>query len=268
MDNNIANKLIQIAQKQQELYEIGFDAGQDIGYTDGVLNGKKELLESFWEDMAITINQNGVVADRTNYQYAFNNFTPEIFYPTKNLKMTYANYSFDTFNKKGEYFDLKSRLEECGVKIDLSGCRDVSGMFLNSKIDIIPTLDLTGSNITTFNRVFNNAKVETIEKLIFKSDGSQTIDNNAFNTTTLKNITFEGVIGVTVTFANCTLLTKASIESIISVLSTTASGKSLTLSLTAVNNAFETSVGANDGSNSSEWQTLVNTRQNWTINLS
>ena len=170
-------------------YEKGYNESYDIGYGKGEENGKKELLESFWNDLAITVNKNGVILDRTNYQYAFNYFTPEIFYPTKNFTMTYANYSFDGFNQKGEYFDLKKRLEDCGVEIDLSSCRDVSGMFQETKINVIPKLDLTGSNIVNLNSMFQNASVETVEKIILKSDGSQTFNNNSFNTKTLKNIT-------------------------------------------------------------------------------
>ena len=51
------------------------------------------------------------------------------------------------------------------------------------------------------------------------------------------------------------------------ILSDTASGKTLTLSLTAVNNAFETSAGAKDGSTSAEWTALVDAKTNWTITL-
>ena len=50
-------------------------------------------------------------------------------------------------------------------------------------------------------------------------------------------------------------------------LTDTASGKTITFSKTAVNKAFETSAGANDGSTSAEWLALVGTKPNWTISL-
>lgn len=62
-------------------------------------------------------------------------------------------------------------------------------------------------------------------------------------------------------------LNKKSIEGIFTVPSTETSGLSITLSKTAVNKAFETSEGLNDGSTSSEWLNLIATRTNWTINL-
>ena len=73
----------------------------------------------------------------------------------------------------------------------------------------------------------------------------------------LQNIVIEGVIGNNVNFQWSTVLSKASITNIVNVLSTTASGKTLTLSKTAVNNAFTTA----------EWTALAGTRSNWTISL-
>jgi hypothetical protein len=74
----------------------------------------------------------------------------------------------------------------------------------------------------------------------------------------LVNITFEGVIGQNgLDLHWSTKLSKTSIENIIEHLSTTASGMTVTLSKTAVNNAFTTD----------EWNTLVASRSNWTIAL-
>jgi hypothetical protein len=54
-----------------------------------------------------------------------------------------------------------------------------------------------------------------------------------------------------------TKLSKASITSIINCLSSTTSGLSITLSKTAVDNAFT----------AEEWAALENTKHNWTIAL-
>ena len=56
----------------------------------------------------------------------------------------------------------------------------------------------------------------------------------------------------------CTKLSKASITSIINGLSADTSGNTVTLSKTAVNNAFT----------DDEWATLIATKSNWTISLS
>jgi hypothetical protein len=84
----------------------------------------------------------------------------------------------------------------------------------------------------------------------------------------LESVTFEGTIGQgNLNFSYSKKLNKASIINIIEHLSTTTSGLAVTISKTAVDNAFETSAGAADGSTSQEWDYLVGTRQNWTINL-
>jgi surface protein len=83
----------------------------------------------------------------------------------------------------------------------------------------------------------------------------------------LEEIRFSGVIPVSISFKSCTKLSKASIENAINTLSTTATGQTITLSKAAINKAFETSEGTNDGSTSTEWTTLTNTKTNWTISL-
>lgn len=54
---------------------------------------------------------------------------------------------------------------------------------------------------------------------------------------------------------------------IVAALSTTATNHTLELSLAAVNKAFETVEGANNGSTSDEWLALRALRSNWTITL-
>jgi hypothetical protein len=74
----------------------------------------------------------------------------------------------------------------------------------------------------------------------------------------LEELYCEGTLDITgLNLKDSTKLNKASIESIISVLSTTTTGLSITLSKTAVNNAFTTD----------EWNALIGTRTNWTISL-
>lgn len=76
----------------------------------------------------------------------------------------------------------------------------------------------------------------------------------------------QGNIDASMGFAWCPL-DKASTTSVISALSDTATAQTLTLSLSAVNTAFETSEGAADGSTSEEWLALAETKPNWLIEL-
>lgn len=82
---------------------------------------------------------------------------------------------------------------------------------------------------------------------------------NAFNgCAALEELPISGTIKVgDLNLKDSPKLSKASITSIINALSTTKSGLTVTLSKTAVNNAFTTD----------EWNALIGTRTNWTISL-
>lgn len=85
--------------------------------------------------------------------------------------------------------------------------------------------------------------------------------------TALRKIRFQGVIGLSLDLSEAPVLSAASIENVISCLSGSTSGLTLTLSAAAVNAAFETAEGAGDGSQSAAWAALIATKSNWTISL-
>lgn len=104
--------------------------------------------------------------------------------------------------------------------------------------------------------------------LLLEVNENVSYSNWFLNNTKLESVTFEGTISKSLPIAESTLLNKESILSIFSCLSDAATSVTLTLSQTAVNNAFETSSGLADGSTSEEWLNLVATKPNWTISLS
>ena len=240
-------------------YEVGYGESYDKGFDKGFIDGKQAEYDKFWDKY----QDNG---NRTNYTYAFRDkyWTDEIFNPKYDLILTQCSSMFQSSG----ITNLASKLKEKGIKLDTSGCTTLLQMFQSSQVKDIP--ELNASNCTSLSYTFGSEKVETIEKLIISE--KLTVVGNAFNKAyTLKHCIFDGVLAVTGTGMNlkdCILLDKESITSLVNILSTTTSGLTVTLSLTAVNKAFETSENANDGRNSTEWQTLVNTKTNWTINLS
>ena len=134
--------------------------------------------------------------------------------------------------------------------------------FAYSKIeDIKVTIDVSRNNGSPLNRTFHSCNnLHTIPKLIVKSTTTYTTPFT--NCAALENITIEGTIGQNgFDVQYSTKLTKASITSIINALSITTSGLTVTLSATAVNNAFE------GGSTGTEWLTLKATKSNWDISL-
>lgn len=111
------------------------------------------------------------------------------------------------------------------------------------------------SNSSTY--VFNGCtKLKTV--FLVEVSEKQLFTNWFGNCSSLEDITFEGIIGNDMDIHWSTLLTKKSITSIIKHLSDTQ-GATLTLSQTAVNNAFTTE----------EWETFLaeNKPNVWTINL-
>lgn len=113
--------------------------------------------------------------------------------------------------------------------------------------------------------MFYRSAVVTIRELIVHA--GVTFSNTFFEAYDIENITISGTIGNDFDIHWAKKLTKASHESIMTALSTTATGKTVTLPKAAVNKAFETSEGANDGSTSTEWKAWVNSRPNWTVTL-
>ena len=171
-----------------------------------------------------------------------------------------------------EITDIVESVKKQGVVLDFSQATSFQYAFMEAKLTHVGELYLTHQNFTkaihhTSSLFSYSQKLHTIDKMIVNNEGTTLISSDAFNQTiALKNITFEGVIGCSVNFQHSPL-TKASISNIIEHLSTTATGQTLTLKLSAVNTAFETSSGAADGSTSAEFAALVATKTNWTITM-
>ena len=127
--------------------------------------------------------------------------------------------------------------------------------------DIKVPLDLTNPNGNQKYAIFvGSTKLKTIPNLIV--DEKNALSPNGtypmfHQCSALENITFEGTIGKNIDFKDCKLLSRESIENIGSCLSGTATGQVVTLSSTAVNNAFTTD----------EWNVLIADKTNWTISL-
>ena len=160
---------------------------------------------NFWE---------GFLEGRTDLAYAFYAWNASAFYPTKNISPVQSGRMFYYFNNTPQTpFNLKERLEECGVTIDFSNSRNVDFMFGGSYVSELPELKFLAC--TKLVGIFNLCTcLETIEKLVLKEDGTQTFDAASFNATALKHITVEGKIGTDVTFQSCPL-TVASMKSVI-----------------------------------------------------
>lgn len=132
-----------------------------------------------------------------------------------------------------------------------------TSMFSNSSVtDTLVPITISGGNAS----VFYGSSIVTIPLLILGS-GLTTMSDWFNNMTKLENITFEGEIYLSTSFAQSTKLTAKSMVNIVEHLSDTASGKKVTFSATAVNNANWSST------NYSSFEELVATKPNWTIGV-
>ena len=227
---SVADKLTQIAENEQAVFEAG----------------KKNEHTAFWG----AFQNNG---NRTDYRYAFagagagwtvSNFKPMYsMHPTTDAREMFRDSRINA--------DLGAILNECGVTLNFSGCTRMENAFYNTYFTALPEIDLSGAIATS---VFDwSSKLVTISSLI-TSETSTGI--GFYKCTSLKNITITGIIAISLWIADSPL-TKASIESVISALSGTVTGKTLSIKATAKQEAFS----------DAEWAQLIGTKPNWTISL-
>ena len=199
----------------------------DAAYQQGVTDGKQAERDRF---------QSAYMGSGKNtsafgaYLFAGRGWCDETYFQQEKLVL-----------KSGQSTFTYSAITDTKVEIELQEKATCTNMFN------------TCPNLVTVRKVTVNANVTML---------------NAFrNSPEIMNVEFEGVLACDMDFSTNHKLTRASIINIFNVLSTTASGKILELSKTAINKAFETSEGANNGLTSDEWIALTATKPNWTITL-
>ena len=256
---SVAEKLVTVAENVAKVYEAGKAAGGSAdGYNEGYAAGVQSEHDRFWDNY----QQNGTL---TQYDYAFSGlrWTNETFNPKYDIKPIKAAYMF---RDSGLVGDLVNILNDLGVVLDLSNCTDHIQAFRGMRqITRLPVIDFT--MYISLNYAFcENPRLEIIDKIILNTAKTYTFTNAFMGDICLREIRFEGVIANDIDF-QWSPLSKASIKNIMSCLSDTISGTTVSFNLDAVNTAFETSEGAADGSESEEWATLIATKPNWTITL-
>lgn len=284
------NELIkpnEFATKIDEVYSRGDTDGYMHGQADGIEQGRQAEWSDFWDVFQSKGN-------RTEWDYQFKGsyWNGDAFKPKYKMIVKTAGNMFS-----GNYSSVKIdlRKEALGVEVDFSQCTLFNNTFsYQGVISAIGVLDTRASS-NLYNLFASNESLHTVEKLIFKDDGSQT-NLNSTNAKKLKNILIEGVIGNSISFS-ASPLTKETImgksiiaeeyESlsdsvktnnvividgvyyyggIITALKSDASGKTLTLKKTAVNEAF--GINVDDETTypeGSEYYTLRHSKDNWTF---
>lgn len=251
---SISEKLTQIAENEQKVYETGKDSS----------------LRDMWE----AIQCGGT---RTNYGYLlqYMYWTPDTFKPIYDITQSTQWYDFGYvasfftgyiayLNEKGQgQISIKELEEEQGISFILG-----RGNGNHTRLCVYPLfseyniVDISQSTTTQF--AFAGTYMQGNPLLPKRIEHLICSETTPFTTSTFQYasgyeyIGFEGVIaqnGLNLQWS--TKLNKDSITALINALSDATSGLTVTISKTAKENAFT----------EEEWTTLIETKPNWTITL-
>lgn len=176
---SIAEKYTTLTEKIPDVYEAGKTAQ------------RKEHWRTF---IASRTQDDGYVGGSHMFSYDH----PDNFYPTEDIKPSTVSNMFLQFGMyngdKVKPISLKQRLEECGVKLDLSNQTGVNSyMFNNTCFTELPEIAFTNYGSTSkLNYTFDASKyLERIEKLKLKNGATEV---SAFrNCTALTDMVLEVV---------------------------------------------------------------------------
>lgn len=253
----------------QEGEATGFDNGYHLGNEEGFENGKQSEYDAFWN----MIQDNG---NRTDYGQAFRNWRSRTEYlrPKYKVVPTAPTSAMNTFyNCEGlkkveaEYFDFSKKArggyQGSGWYHTFTTCGELEEI---EDIGIMPDTDLTN----TFAHCSKLKKIAMVRVNI-----NTVISSGLFEgCRALESVAFEGEIAYSINLKWSTRLNRASIENIITCLADGITGKTLTLSKAAVDEAFR-GISAGDfttiveGTNSVDWITWSGmvVSKGWTLTL-
>jgi hypothetical protein len=262
-----------IASGVDEVYEAGYTDGQTAGgggddrYDEGYAAGQQAEYDRLWDSLQLNGN-------RTDYTGAFGIvWNNDSFKPKYDIRPVNANTMFES----SSITDLKAAMENAGVVLDFSqvSYARFTQFLQNSAITRIGVVDTTGTKAHKINYLFMGAtNLREVEKWVITEDGTQQFDASTTfqQCTNLEEIRIEGKLGCSLSLKPCTKLSKASIQSVMNNLYDDGTGKTLTLSKTAVDNAFAGGYNGEDsaiGSETLEWDDMCQGvwLKNWTISL-
>ena len=238
---SIAEKLTTIAENVPKVYEAG----------------AKSQYDAFWD----SFQENG---NRNIYSHGFNGggWTQETLNPKYLVKpidsSSTSQYGIQMFYRANERSSEYLDFSKVADKFDFSELTMATSMFDSCKFtNVIADF----SKVENLQLAFAARWYGSVDKATIKVTEKLTTATNMFyyNRNMTELMLMEGSViacsGWDLKWSS--RLTKSSIESIINALSSSTSGLSITLSQTAKNNAFTTS----------EWDSLVATKKNWTISL-
>lgn len=141
----------------------------------------------------------------------------------------------------------EGKLKRLTLNVDTSAAKAAASAFYNcNKLEIIDGTPIDLSSINADGNIYQ------LFHMCYK----------------LAEVRFKGIIKASLSLNKLQQITKATIDSVVSCLSDDVSGKSVSFNEMRINSLYETSSGAADGANSTEWATVIGRKPNWTFVLS
>ena len=218
----LINNFNTVAENTTKVFQAGYEKGKAEGgstegtYEDGYSSAMVELCNTIQKD-----------GNLTSYNYAFQNWNLNWLKYLKYKDLSSIKYFTSCFQNTIGKIDLTQFFEENGIIFNTSNATSLMQAFQGSEVVRIPTINTRkASSLTQI--FFSCPNLITVDKLILKDDGSQSVTNFINNCPKLENITIEGVIGGAFN-TNATRLSRDSILSILQSLQVT--GKTVRIGL-------------------------------------
>ena len=216
--------------------------------------GMQRTYDIFWDDFQKKGTQ-------TYYAYAFmtDRWSEKNFCPKYDITGTDLSGCFSNTRMQ---IDLVKHLKKCGIQLNTSSATNLASMFNGCYFTHIGEIDVRNyADLRyTFAAMFY---CHTVDKLILREDGTNTFTDAFASSKKLVNLTIEGCLGNNIDLHWAQELSKQSIQSImeaankVKLLENKPPEFTITLSVAAVNKAYETASGENNGIDSSEWSQIV-----------
>lgn len=233
---SIAENSLRLKQDFDDVYEAGYEKGKseggdteqayNEGFEAGYNNGADATRKILWDGI-----QNKGYAANYYYAFAYNRFDDSNFNPPYKIKSTDTN--------TGTQCIFYNNTVITDTKVEIIAAKNAGNCF------------------------YGMSNCHTIRK--FTVNEKTTFAGTFTKATSLVNIEIGGTIGQNFNIQGSTKLSKESIASIITSLSETKSGVTLTLPEQAVNNMTYPFTYKEVIYNS--WEELIATKSNWTISL-
>lgn len=223
-------------------------------HTAAAAEGEAAHAAAFWD----AYQQHG---NRSDYSTAFSGYgwTAAIFHPTRPL---YVVNGYMLFRNNPHL--TSAMLAQ--ASFDFSACQSLQyGFMACTALEEVADLGATRNLDSCFSGC---TKLKSVQRLHLPTAENGPVTGLFWSCPQLQTVSVVGTLhDGNLGLQKSPLLSRDSIIGLVNALSDTATGKTLTLSQTAVNTAFETAAGAADGARSADWMALTATKPNWTFAL-